>query len=156
MTSVELRPANDDDRELIFDAFKATLQKYVAWAWGWDEDFQRKGFWQQQAADEFRVITVNGKIAGGIRTEVQESLHFVRLIFLLPDFQRQGIGTQLILAEAARASRANKQLHLKVIKINPAQTLYERIGFVVVSEDAATIHMRLPDKREHLSIESTA
>ena len=123
---MQLRPARDDDREFIFEAYKATLQSYVDWAWGWDEDFQRNGFWKHHPFNEFRVVTIGEKIVGGIHTEEQETLNFVRLIFLLPEFQGLGVGSKLLLDEGIRASESNKQLHLKVIKINPAKRLYDR------------------------------
>jgi hypothetical protein len=41
-----------------------------------------------------------------------------------------------------RATAAHKPLVLKVIKINPAKRLYDRMGFKVVHEDDATFHMQ--------------
>jgi ribosomal protein S18 acetylase RimI-like enzyme len=76
-------------------------------------------------------------------SEDDRELIFIRMIFLLPEFQGRGIGAELLQGEVARATEAGKQLHLKVIKINPAKKLYDRLGFVVVEEDDATYHMRL-------------
>jgi GNAT superfamily N-acetyltransferase len=143
MTKTQLRPATEDEREFIFDIYKATLRPYVEWAWGWDEAFQRDGFWKHHPIDQFRVVTVGDTIAGGIHVELQETLNYIRMIFLLPEFQRHGIGAELLLGEIARATAAGKQLHLTVIKINPAKKLYDRLGFVVVEEDDATYEMRL-------------
>ncbi|MEO6292842.1 MAG: GNAT family N-acetyltransferase [Burkholderiaceae bacterium] len=91
-------------------------------------------------------MTIGNKIAGGLYTEEQADVHFIRLIFLLPEFQNLGIGSKLLLQEALRAAEMGKQLHLKVIKINPAKKLYDRLGFEVFAEDEHTYHMRLPSR----------
>lgn len=143
MAQPQLRPAREDDREFIFDTYKATLQQHVEWAWGWNEEFQRNGFWRHHPFHEFQVVSIDNKNAGGIHIEIQESLHFVRLIFLLPEFYGLGVGSALLLREAARARESGKYLDLKVVKSNPAKSLYDRLGFAVVAQDDATYHMRL-------------
>ena len=78
-----------------------------------------------------------------MHVEVGDSRNFVRMIFLLPEFQDQGIGSALLCREADRARKTGKSLELKVVKSNPAKLLYDRLGFVVVEQDNATYHMRL-------------
>ncbi len=141
--SIRLRPATEDDRGFLFQAYETTLKRYVDWAWGWDEEYQRAGFSKHFPLEQFRVITVDERLAGGIFTEEQESLNIIRLLFLLPEFQGRGIGTALLQEEATYARQMDKQLHLKVVKINPAKALYDRLGFTLVEEDSATYHMRL-------------
>ena len=141
--SIQQRPATEDDRSFLFQAYETTLRRYVDWAWGWNEEFQRTGFSKHFPIAQFRVITVDEQLAGGIFTEEQETLNFIRLLFLLPQFQGRGIGTALLHEEAAYARQMDKQLHLKVVKINPAKALYDRLGFTLVEEDSATYHMRL-------------
>ncbi len=143
MNEVCLRAASREDKDPIFVSYKATLRKYVEWAWGWNEEFQAAGFWKHHPLDQFRVVTVNGEFAGAIHVEEQETLHFVRMIFLLPEFQGRGIGSRLLMEEAVRAQDGGKRLELKVIKVNPAKNLYERLGFSVIGEDDVTCHMRL-------------
>jgi ribosomal protein S18 acetylase RimI-like enzyme len=143
MNEVWLRVGVQEDRDLIFASYKATLQNYVEWAWGWNEEFQTAGFWKHHPVEQFRVVMVGQKFAGAMHVEEQETLHFVRMIFLLPEFQGRGIGSRLLGEEVARVRKSGKQLHLKVIKINPAKNLYERLGFSVIEEDKVTYHMRL-------------
>ena len=149
MPKFESRFATEEDQEFLFGSYKATLKPYVEGAWGWNEDFQRGGFHKHHPLTQFHVITVDGERAGGMHVEEQETLNFIRLIFLLPRFQGGGIGADLIRREADRAKRANKQLHLKVIKINRAKSLYDRLGFAVIEEDAATYHMQFVAQLQH-------
>ena len=64
-------------------------------------------------------------------------------IQLLPMFQARGIGGQLVRTLIAEATSAKVALTLTVLKNNPARRLYERLGFVVVSEGRHGFEMRL-------------
>jgi ribosomal protein S18 acetylase RimI-like enzyme len=55
-------------------------------------------------------------------------------VFLLPDCQGQGIGSQLLKQELARARRLHKPLRVSVLRANRARALYERLGFAVCGE----------------------
>lgn len=142
MVLPELRPARENDRPFIFESYKATLREHVEWAWGWNETFQRDGFWTHLPLADFQVISVGEVNAGAMHVETGKSSNFVRMIFLLPSFQRQGFGSALLRREVVRARKEGKSLDLKVIKSNPAKQLYDRLGFVVVEENDATYHMR--------------
>jgi ribosomal protein S18 acetylase RimI-like enzyme len=54
---------------------------------------------------------------------------------LMPEHQGRGIGAALIRELQAQARAAGMPLKLKVLKTNPAQRLYERLGFVIVGDD---------------------
>jgi ribosomal protein S18 acetylase RimI-like enzyme len=66
-------------------------------------------------------------------------------IALLPEFRGRGIGGGQ-LASLIQQCRAEKlPLRLQVLKENPAQRLYERLGFNKTSEDQMYIQMeKLP------------
>ena len=140
---VRLRPAADDDADFVFATYEATLRPYVEWAWGWDESFQLAGFWKHHPLEQLQLVTAEGERAGVMHVEERADVHFIRMIFLSPAFQGRGVGSRLLLAEAARARDKGKPLHLKVIKVNPAKRLYARLGFTVITEDESTCLMRL-------------
>ena len=144
MHTVHLRPAGEDDTGFVFATYEATLRPYVEWAWGWDDAFQQTGFWKHHPLEQLRLVFVEGERVGVMHVEERADVHFIRMIFLSPAFQGRGVGSRLLLAEAARARAEGKPLLLKVIKINPAKRLYERLGFAVIDEDESTCLMRLP------------
>ena len=143
MAAFSLLAASDHDKDFIFEAFKASMRAYVEWAWGWDEDFQLNGFWTNLPVQKFKVIRIARQSAGALYVEESEKSHWIRIIFLRPEFQGLGVGSALLAQEADRARSVNKHLVLKVIKINPAKRLYDRLGFKVVKEDDVTYHMQL-------------
>jgi GNAT superfamily N-acetyltransferase len=143
MVEFSLVSASESDKEFIFEAFKTTMREYVAWAWGWDDEFQRNGFWTHLPVQNFKLVYVAASKAGALYVDEGETCHDIRTVFLLPKFQGFGVGSALLAQEARRARDAQKSLALKVIKINPAKGLYDRQGFRVVKEDDKTYHMQL-------------
>ena len=144
MSSVALRTATEEDQKFLYESYKITLKPYVEWAWGWDEKFQRENFQIHFPIPQFQVVSVDGSDAGGLYVEEQKSLRFIRLIYLLPEFQAKGIGHDLMKQEMAKAKEVKKALHLKVVKINPAKSLYDRLGFKLLEENDVTYHLHLP------------
>jgi ribosomal protein S18 acetylase RimI-like enzyme len=63
-------------------------------------------------------------------------------IFLHPNHQRRGFGQLLIGVIQREAANATKPLLLLVIRINPAQRLYERVGFTIIEEEEKTFLMK--------------
>lgn len=145
MPDFHLHPATDGDAPFLFDAYEATLRGHVEATWGWDEAFQRQGFKTHHPLHEWRVIHVAGSRAGGLHVQDTTASRFVRMLFLLPGFQGQGLGERLLAQESQQARRDGKPLELKVLKVNlRARALYERLGFALVAEDAAALHLRAP------------
>jgi GNAT superfamily N-acetyltransferase len=70
-------------------------------------------------------------------------------IALLPPFRGQGLGTLLLEALLDAVRPHFQQVSLSVVKENPARRLYERLGFVTVSQngDSLTLCKRLTATR---------
>lgn len=143
MAAFALLAASDGDADFIFDSFVVSMRRYVEWAWGWNDEFQQQGFWKNLPIQKLQIICIDGARAGVLCVEEDDRRHWIRTIFLRPEFQGRGVGSALLQQEAGRARRAGKDLVLKVIKINPARNLYDRLGFKVVGEDDATCQMEL-------------
>lgn len=138
----DLRPATESEKDLIFESYRITVGPYVAKAWGWDESLQRENFWKHHPFKDFKVIQLENSFGGGLHMEEDESDVYIRMIFLLPEFQGLGIGTQLITDLHHVARNQGKGLGLKVIRGNPACRLYERLGFIVTGQDDTSQDMR--------------
>ena len=63
-------------------------------------------------------------------------------IQILPQFQGKGIASRLIDQLVSTAHESSIDVVLSVLKVNPARSLYERLGFIVVSEDAYSYEMQ--------------
>jgi orotate phosphoribosyltransferase len=77
------------------------------------------------------------------------------VIEIHPEYQRKGIGTTLINNIIADSAQNMKPVRLRVLKVNPAKGLYERLGFSTVEETSTHYIMRTPMPRKELSMTQT-
>lgn len=62
----------------------------------------------------------------------------------MPAYQRRGIGAAILRDVIAEARAGGHAVALRVLKVNPARRLYERLGFAVVGESDTHYLMRTP------------
>lgn len=103
---------------------------------------QEDGFRQQWNPMQVRIITLDDADVGWVHTTRQEEALFVGQIIVEHRFQRKGVGTEIMKRLIAEAAQVGLPLLLSVVKINPAQRLYRRLGFQVTHEDDRKLHMK--------------
>ena len=135
MEQVALRPATQEDSGFAFDVKKAALGEYVRETYGWDEDEQRSLHEHRFRASATRIIMSEGRDIGLVATrEADDGVHLLQL-FLLPEAQGKGIGSQVLAEVLGEARRVQRLVVLRVLKSNPrAKAFYERHGFALVGE----------------------
>ena len=78
----------------------------------------------------------------------QEIEVFLRFIEVLPEYQNQGVGTALIKSILDEAHPTGQPVGLQVLKVNPARSLYERLGFLTTGETATHYMMRTTPEQQ--------
>jgi GNAT superfamily N-acetyltransferase len=68
-------------------------------------------------------------------------------IYLLPAYQRQGLGSCLLRRLIEDARTAQVALRLTVLEVNPARRFYERHGFVLTHTISPRHHMEWRDPK---------
>ena len=140
-----LRAATRKDEEFLFALHRSAMREYVDATWGWDERWQREHFATTYMPARHAVIVRSGDTPRDIG-RVSLTRHwrriFLRDIELVANERNRGIGTALIRALLALARRDGRTVELHVLKCNPAQRLYARLGFEVIADDGARIAMR--------------
>jgi GNAT superfamily N-acetyltransferase len=118
------------------------MREYVEQTWGWNEEFQKASFVEHLPWQRFQIIAIGPIAVGGAC--ILESPACIQLEMIIIDqrFQRKGVGSDFLADLLFRARQERRSVALRVLKVNPARTLYQRLGFVVVGEDAETIEMR--------------
>ena len=127
---------------VLVELHRAALGAYVDATWGWDDDEQRRLFDGRFARDGLNVIEIEGEAVGMLAFEEREDEIFLASIELVPCWQGQGIGTDIVslLLDTAEATR--KPLRLRVLRTNPrAAALYRRLGLEVVDETETHVLM---------------
>jgi ribosomal protein S18 acetylase RimI-like enzyme len=98
--------------------------------------FDAQDAWYREAYAQasFDVVLFDGEPAG--RLYVHRGPSEIRIvdIALVPEHRGGGIGTSLLEELAAEADAAGKSLTIHVERMNPALSLYERLGFSVAED----------------------
>jgi ribosomal protein S18 acetylase RimI-like enzyme len=133
---LSFRPVTDADYEYLYRLHEASMRCYVEQAYGpWDEALQRRIFAERWRPDRVRIVQVDGEDAGALELIPGPSRVQIEGIRLMPACQRRGIGTQIVSDVLRDAHMRGQVVTLRVLKVNPARRLYERLGFVVVGEN---------------------
>jgi ribosomal protein S18 acetylase RimI-like enzyme len=132
--SLQLRAATSEDAEFLFQLLRATMREYVEQTWSWDEKWQRAHFQERFDPAKNQIVVLDDLDIGVIAAERREDEVFLGSLYILPEYQRRGIGTLLIKSVLDGAFREGLPVRLRVLKVNPARRLYERLGFLVVEE----------------------
>jgi len=127
---IALRTISEKDLEFRWRLHNAALRSYIESTWGWDEVWQRQHFIDEFDPSKGTIITVDGVDAGYWSVIEYDDDVMLVSIHLLPEFQNLGIGSRVI----TDLLKTEKPVRLQVLKVNPARTLYERLGFEVFEE----------------------
>jgi ribosomal protein S18 acetylase RimI-like enzyme len=145
----ELRRAARSDEERLFALHREAMKDYVAQTWGWDEAWQRTFFAQTYAPSRHALIVRSGAripetaaLVGRICLTRHWRRVFLRDIELVAGERNRGLGTAIVAAILELARERRQAVDLLVLKCNPAQRLYVRLGFAVIADDGARLTMR--------------
>ena len=138
---VALRPALDQD----FDYCKRVYFNEMNWIieeLQLNRSAQETSFEQLWNVNQVQIIALGNVDIGWLQTITQDDGLFIGQMFVERPFQRKGIGTDVLAGLIREADLAHQTLRLSVAKINPAQRLYERMGFRIIHEDDRKFHMK--------------
>jgi len=135
METIALRPATQDDSQFAFDAKKAAVGEYVRETYGWDEQEQRRLHEKRFCPSAIRIIMSAGRSIGLVSIHQADDRVHLRKLFLLPEAQGKGVGSQVLAQVLDEARQARRPVALTVLKSNPrAKSFYERHGFALLEE----------------------
>src|SRR5215471_2815980 len=140
-TRIALRPARPGDFDycarLYFEGMENIIEELNL-----NMDAQVAGFRQRWDMTQVRIITLDGTDIGWLQSFVRDDALFLGQLFVDRALRRQGIGTEVVKDSIEEAARAGQAITLGVVKTNPAQRLYERLGFRTTHEDERKFYMR--------------
>jgi ribosomal protein S18 acetylase RimI-like enzyme len=142
---IRLRPATAADAAFLRRVHEAAMRPHVERVWGaWDAEMQRRRFAETTDPATHEIVERAGVAVGCQWLRARpDALELVRL-WLLPEAQGRGIGTELLRRLCARSAAEGLPLRLRVLKANPARRLYARHGFRVVDETETHLLMERP------------
>jgi ribosomal protein S18 acetylase RimI-like enzyme len=124
-----LERATESDLYICDRIHTENMKEYVESVYPRNPSLFRDNF----VAKDYRVIKHQNQIIGFIKVVVSPTDIYLGEIQITCSYQDRGIGTNII--ENIIATKLNNQrLWLRVIKGNPAEKLYIRLGFTVFEE----------------------
>ncbi len=113
----------------LYDTFKRTMQGFIEGTWGWDELMQSHSFEDHLPANTFVIAAIAQVDIGALNVREKADHLWLEMVLVLPEYQSKGYGRALIEHAQALAIKAQKPLRLSVLKLNPAQEFYRKMGF---------------------------
>lgn len=134
---VTYRAVTDADYEFLYQLHVAAMRALVEDAYGlWDEAWQQAYFRKYYDPEHMQIIQNDGVDVGVLYLQERTEELFIANIEILPVYQRQGIGAQVIREVQSQAEHQGKPVALQVLKRNlPARHLYQRLGFGITGEN---------------------
>ena len=145
-----LRAARRADEEFLFALHRSAMREYVEATWGWDEGWQREHFAATYVPGRNAIIVRLGKVprdVGRISLTRHWRKIFLRDIELVAEERGHGLGSALMRALLSLAGKEGRAIELFVLKRNPAQRLYARLGFEIIGDDGGRLAMRYDPRR---------
>jgi ribosomal protein S18 acetylase RimI-like enzyme len=148
--SIATRPAGPDDEAFLEQLFASTRPEFsfLDLPEGQKEflltmqfNAQRQQYDDSYPESESAIIQLHGQPIGRMLVDRNEREFTLIDIALSPEHRNAGIGTNLIRELLNEARVARKPVRLHVAKSNPAQRLYERLGFSVVADQSMYFEM---------------
>ncbi|WP_447555987.1 GNAT family N-acetyltransferase [Vreelandella sp. EE22] len=127
--------AVESDHDFIWSAYSSAYKDVVERQFGvWEGRLQKSAFDEKWHQGGFEVVALNGTYVGAVWITNEGKFFQLRDIFLAPEYQGQGIGSQVVQQALDKAHAAGMPLRLRVLKQSQAIALYERLGFTRCGE----------------------
>jgi GNAT superfamily N-acetyltransferase len=148
---IHFRPASQDDDSFLCQVFASTRERLLA---GLPFDaIQKEAFARQQhlCQDQyyrqqyphasFDIVCSGDRRIGRLYVNRTRDEILIIDISLLPEFRGAGIGGAVLRDLLTEAAQTGRRVIIHVDKFNPAQRLYQRLGFRIVQDAGADWEM---------------
>lgn len=143
MPTFALRPVTAEDADFIYSTYEVTLRPLVEGIGRrWAESRMREKSAAESNDGRTQIVIVRSECAGFINIEERPAEVWLHALFLIPEFQRAGLGRALLQVALDKANSLSLPVRCQVMSFNPAIGFYERLGFKVYGEVDSTVLMQ--------------
>jgi GNAT superfamily N-acetyltransferase len=136
-----LRQALESDIEPMMRIGHDGIRPYVEQLWGWDQADQELRFRENFDLARIKIVSIDSQDVGYLNVVNHDDHVFLAGIYLDRQYRRRGLGAELIGDLLRNCRSLHKPLRLPVLRTNPAQRLYARLGFRQAEVTETHIHM---------------
>ena len=149
-----LRPETDEDEPFLHQLIVSSLAGELA-AWAFPEAIRAPLLETQYRARvegiraayphaERGILLVDGQPAGRVVIDRSAEEIYLVDIVVLPTLRNRGVGSAVLRQLIEESEKTRRPLSLNVDAVNPAQRLYQRLGFLRVGGDEVQLRMSRP------------
>jgi GNAT superfamily N-acetyltransferase len=139
---ITFRSTTQADEVFAFHVRETTMREYVIATWAiWNADEARAQINEDIRSSRSKIIVIDGQDAGLLRVDEFDTHIHLDQLFILPQFQGQGFGRVILGQLLEKAERVGLPLRLWVLRVNPARVFYERLGFCIIEQTQASLHL---------------
>ena len=138
----ELRPSRPSDLDFCWPIYREPMQPLTEALTQWNEAAQRKLVEQAVGHAGTSILKAENADAGWLQVEETGGSVQLRHLYLAEQMRNRGLGSAFLVWMKERADRKRKDLVLEVMTNNPAQRLYERLGFKPLTTAGNKVTMR--------------
>ena len=140
---ISRRPAQNEDYDFALALYLEGTRPLLTALGTWDEARVLRRFAEGFHLPDVTVLSSAEVDIGWMQvSERSGSCIHLDQLHLVERVRNGGIGSRLIRELQDRATASERRVELNVMRRNPAQALYERLGFRVVGGDEERLHMR--------------
>jgi GNAT superfamily N-acetyltransferase len=137
-----IRVATCADHGWLRDLNRLAYEDVVRRQFGtWDDPAQRERFDSSLEHAAFRIVELDQEPIAAVWSEERDDHVWLQELQVLPEFQSQGIGSEILSLEVARAETFNKPVRLHVLVQSRARDFYRKNGFVETGRDEVFVDM---------------
>jgi GNAT superfamily N-acetyltransferase len=129
-----LLPKDEEAFRQSFEIKRAAMAPYIVQRWGWNEALQLRLHHERFTEKPFSAIDWCERRVGTLSLMTLRSHIRFGEFYLLPEVQRQGLGSRILCHCLALADAKGLPVRLEYLKWNPVGTLYRRHGFEITGE----------------------
>ncbi len=141
-----LRDATEADAAFVDRLTRETMTPYVQQTW---QDLSEVAYYflkNKFTQVGTRIVQFNGRDVGRLTLIHSHDEIFVDNIHVHPDFQGRGIGAAVLRQVISEARRDGRAVRLQCLRVNPAEHLHRRLGFLELDRNATHFFLRLPSR----------
>ena len=138
------RAARAQDKELVRGWHRASMGPHVTATWGWDDELQRSYFESRFDPERLEIVEQNGVPVGYLALRQESDRFILDELVLAPEHHNRGLGSRVMEEILSLADERGLAVELRVLRVNPARRLYERLGFELLDSSDTHHRMRRP------------
>lgn len=133
--NVKFVPTVEEDRSFFVYVHHTAYRDVIEKMFGWDVLLQNS--YANASFDDggIQLIWLKNERIGVVGRDILDDCLWLKELFILPNYQGQGIGSYVVSQAIKQSIELGKELRLRTLKVNlGAKRLYERHGLSVIKE----------------------